>query len=44
MSITKESELIGMKKVSDVVAYTLKEMKNHVKAGMTTKELDVAPK
>lgn len=40
MSITKESELIGMKKVSDVVAYTLKEMKNYVKPGMTTKELD----
>jgi len=40
MSITTESELIGMKKVSDAVAYTLKEMKNYVKPGMTTKELD----
>jgi len=40
MSITNELELIGMKKVSDVVAYTLKEMKNHVKPGMTTKALD----
>ncbi|MCU7619350.1 type I methionyl aminopeptidase [Chryseobacterium sp. PBS4-4] len=40
MSITNETELIGMKKVSDVVAYTLKEMKNFVKPGMTTKELD----
>lgn len=40
MSITKESELIGMKKVSEVVAYTLKEMKNYVKPGMSTKELD----
>lgn len=40
MSITNESELIGMKKVSDAVAYALKEMKNHVKPGMTTKELD----
>ncbi|AWL09618.1 Methionyl aminopeptidase [Aquirufa nivalisilvae] len=40
MSITTESELIGMKKVSDVVAYTLKEMKNYAKPGMTTKELD----
>lgn len=28
MSITKETELIGMKKVSDVVAYALKEMKD----------------
>lgn len=40
MSITNELELIGIKKVSDVVAYTLKEMKNHVKPGMTTKALD----
>jgi methionyl aminopeptidase len=40
MSITNETELLGMKKVSDVVAYTLKEMKNFVKPGMTTKELD----
>jgi methionyl aminopeptidase len=40
MSITKESELIGMKKVSDAVAYTLKEMKNHARPGMTTKQLD----
>lgn len=40
MSITKESELIGMKKVSDVVAYTLKEMKNFARPGMTTKALD----
>jgi methionyl aminopeptidase len=40
MTITKESELIGMQKVSDAVAYTLKEMKNHAKAGMTTKQLD----
>lgn len=40
MSITRESELIGMKKVSNVVAYTLKEMKNYVKPGMSTKELD----
>jgi methionyl aminopeptidase len=29
-----------MKKVSDVVAYTLKEMKNYVRPGMSTKELD----
>lgn len=40
MSITNEAELIGMKKVSDVVAYTLMEMKNFVKPGITTKELD----
>lgn len=40
MSITKESELIGMKAVSDVVAYTLKQMKDYAKPGMTTKQLD----
>lgn len=40
MSISRESELIGMKKVSDVVAYTLKEMKNYVRPGLSTKELD----
>ncbi|HEY8400893.1 MAG TPA: type I methionyl aminopeptidase [Cytophagaceae bacterium] len=40
MSITKESELIGMQKVSDVVALTLKEMRNFARPGITTKELD----
>ena len=40
MSITSELELIGMRKVSDAVAYTLKEMKKFAQVGMTTKELD----
>jgi methionyl aminopeptidase len=40
MSITKESELIGMKKASEAVAITLKEMRNYAQPGMTTKELD----
>lgn len=40
MSITQESELVGMKKVSEAVALTLKEMRKFVKPGMTTKELD----
>lgn len=40
MSITKETELIGMKKVSDVVAYTLKEMKDFAGPGISTKQLD----
>ena len=40
MSITKESELIGMKKASEAVAYTLKEMRNYAQPGMTTKQLD----
>lgn len=40
MSITKESELSGMKKASDAVACTLKEMRNYARPGMTTKQLD----
>ncbi|KRD58756.1 methionine aminopeptidase [Flavobacterium sp. Root935] len=40
MSITKESELIGMKKVSEVVATTLKLMREYAKVGISTKELD----
>lgn len=40
MSITNETELTGMKKVSEAVAYTLKEMSGYAKPGMTTKQLD----
>lgn len=40
MSITKEEELIGMQKASEAVAFTLKEMRNFAKAGISTKELD----
>src|SRR6476661_5665808 len=40
MSITKETELIGMKKASEAVACTLKEMRNYAQPGMTTKQLD----
>ncbi|MNJ91866.1 Methionine aminopeptidase 2 [compost metagenome] len=40
MSITKESELIGMQKISEAVAFTLKEMRNYARPGMSTKELD----
>ena len=40
MSITKETELIGMKRASEAVALTLKEMRNFSKPGMTTKQLD----
>jgi methionyl aminopeptidase len=40
MSITQESELVAMKKVSEAVAYTLKEMRNFARPGMTTKKLD----
>ncbi|RYG49843.1 MAG: type I methionyl aminopeptidase [Chitinophagaceae bacterium] len=40
MSISKESDLIGMKNASEAVAVTLQEMINHAKVGMTTLELD----
>jgi methionyl aminopeptidase len=40
MSITTEAELIGMKKASEAVAYTLREIRNYAKPGITTKELD----
>jgi len=40
MSITKEEELIGMKRASEAVATTLREMSGHAKPGMTTRELD----
>lgn len=40
MSITKESELIGMQQASEAVAYTLREMIKYAQPGMTTKELD----
>jgi methionyl aminopeptidase len=40
MSITTEAELIGMKKASEAVALTLKEMCRYAAPGMSTKELD----
>lgn len=40
MLITNEGDIIGMKRVSDAVALTLKEMRNYVKIGMSTKQLD----
>lgn len=40
MSISKESDLIGMTKASEAVAVTLRQMINYARAGMTTKELD----
>ncbi|MEP6948068.1 MAG: type I methionyl aminopeptidase [Ginsengibacter sp.] len=40
MSITKESELAGMKRVAEAVAVTLKKMTNYARPGMTTKHLD----
>lgn len=40
MSITKEAELAGMRKVSEAVAYALKAMCDYAQPGMTTKQLD----
>lgn len=40
MSITSETELLGMQQVSDAVANVLKAMREHCKPGMSAKELD----
>src|SRR5690606_37284472 len=40
MSITSESEWIGMRRVSEVVATTLRAMREYAKPGMTTGQLD----
>lgn len=40
MSITNTAELHGMQKISDIVAYTLKEMKEFARPGISTKQLD----
>ena len=40
MSITKEAELTGMKIISEVVATTLREMREYTRVGMTTKQID----
>lgn len=40
MSITTESELVGMEKISTAVATTLKEMRLFSKPGMSTKQID----
>jgi methionyl aminopeptidase len=40
MSITSETDLTGMKRASEAVAVTLKEMRNYARPGITTKQLD----
>ncbi|MFC6996909.1 type I methionyl aminopeptidase [Rufibacter roseus] len=40
MSISKESELVGMQAVSEAVALTLKEMRAFARPGLSTKQLD----
>ncbi len=40
MSITSDTDLSGMQKISKAVAITLKQMREHAKPGMSAKELD----
>jgi methionyl aminopeptidase len=40
MSITKEAELAGMKKIAEAVGIVLKEMREFARPGMTTQQLD----
>jgi methionyl aminopeptidase len=40
MSISSQTELLGIQKVSEVVATTLKKMREFAKPGMSTRELD----
>lgn len=40
MSISNDSELAGIRKISEIVALTVREMKAYASAGMSTKELD----
>lgn len=40
MSITSADELLGMQRVSDAVANTLRQMREFAQPGMSTKELD----
>ncbi|PSR52781.1 type I methionyl aminopeptidase [Adhaeribacter arboris] len=40
MSISKESELVGMQNASEAVAFILKEMRNYTQPGRTTKQID----
>ena len=40
MSITRESEFNGIKRISEAVAITLKQMRNYLQPGMSAKQLD----
>ena len=40
MSIKSQADLIGIQQVSEVVALTLKQMRDYAAPGMSTKELD----
>lgn len=40
MSISSHADLVGIKKISEVVGITLKKMRDYARPGMSTKELD----
>lgn len=40
MSIDNQTDLTGIKKISEIVALTLKQMREYAQPGMSTKELD----
>ncbi|MCC2547085.1 type I methionyl aminopeptidase [Hymenobacter sp. BT175] len=40
MSITSQAELLGLQRISQAVATTLREMRAYARPGMTTRELD----
>jgi len=40
MSISTQAELEGMQAISNIVAHTLKSMREYAKPGVDTKELD----
>jgi methionyl aminopeptidase len=40
MSITNDAEMAGMKRVSEAVAITLREMRNFARPGISTRDLD----
>lgn len=40
MSVSSHTDFLGIKKVSEVVALTLRSMRDHARPGMSTKQLD----
>ncbi|MFM1652930.1 M24 family metallopeptidase [Brevibacillus sp. B_LB10_24] len=40
MTIGSQKDIDALKEIGKIVAWTIREMKRHARAGMTTKELD----
>jgi methionyl aminopeptidase len=40
MTVESDADLVGLKRIGQIVGLTLKEMKKHVRSGITTAELD----